>query len=153
MNPKRKRVLIVGGGITGLTLAYRLQEKFFRFKENTEIILVESSPRIGGIIETEQKDEFILEKGPDSFFNSKPNVLSLCEDLQIKNRIISTNPDYRRSFILQGENLIPVPKGFYEEICDADKSLELEEIYEKEIFGNVKYDSNQTSIFLSKSSE
>ena len=47
----------------------------------------------------------------------------------------------------------PVPKGFYEEICDADKSLELEEIYEKEIFGNVKYDSNQTSIFLSKSSE
>ncbi len=113
MNPKKKRVLIVGGGITGLTLAYRLQEKFFRFKENTEIILVESSPRIGGIVETEQKDEFILEKGPDSFFNSKPNVLSLCEDLQIKNRIISTNPDYRRSFILQGENLIPVPKGFY----------------------------------------
>ena len=47
----------------------------------------------------------------------------------------------------------PVPKGFYEEICDADKSLELEEIYEKEIFGSVKYDPNQTSIFLSKSSE
>ena len=47
----------------------------------------------------------------------------------------------------------PAPKGFYEEICDADKSLELEEIYEKEIFGSVKYDPNQTSIFLSKSSE
>ena len=113
MNPKGKRVLIIGGGITGLTLAYRLQEKFFRSKENAEIILVESTPRIGGIIETEQKDGFIFEKGPDSFFNSKPNVLSLCEDLQIENRIIGTNPDYRRSFILQGNNLIPVPKGFY----------------------------------------
>ena len=113
MNPKGKRVLIIGGGITGLTLAYRLQEKFFRSKENAEIILVESTPRIGGIIETEQKDGFIFEKGPDSFFNSKPNVLSLCEDLQIENRIIGTNPDYRRSFILQGDNLIPVPKGFY----------------------------------------
>ena len=79
MNPKGKRVLIVGGGITGLTLAYRLQEKFFRSKENAEIILVESTPRIGGIIETEQKDGFIFEKGPDSFLNSKPNVIYLCE--------------------------------------------------------------------------
>ena len=113
MNPNSKRVLVVGGGITGLTLAYRLQENFFNSKENAEIILVESTPRIGGIIETEQKDGFIFEKGPDSFFNSKPNVISLCEDLQIENRIIGTNPDYRRSFILQGENLIPVPKGFY----------------------------------------
>lgn len=47
----------------------------------------------------------------------------------------------------------PVPKGFYEDICNNDKSFELEEIYEKEIFGSVKYDPNQTSIFLSKSSE
>ena len=47
----------------------------------------------------------------------------------------------------------PVPKGFYEEICNNNKSLELEEIYEKEIFGSVKYDTNQTSVFLYKSSE
>ena len=44
----------------------------------------------------------------------------------------------------------PVPKGFYGEICDADKSLELEEIYEKEIFGSVKYDTNQTTVLLTK---
>jgi len=46
----------------------------------------------------------------------------------------------------------PVPRGFYEEIC-SNSSLVLEEISEKEIFGSVKYDPNQTSIFLSKSSE
>jgi len=47
----------------------------------------------------------------------------------------------------------PVPRGFYEEICDGDNSFYLEEISEKEIFGSVKYDPNQTSVFLTKSSE
>ena len=44
----------------------------------------------------------------------------------------------------------PVPRGFYQEICAEDSSLELEEIEEKEIFGNVKYDKNQTTVLLTK---
>ena len=64
-------MLIVGGGVTGLTLAYRLQEKFRRIKKSADIILIESTDRLGGTIETENRDGFILEKGPDSFFNSK----------------------------------------------------------------------------------
>ena len=44
----------------------------------------------------------------------------------------------------------PVPRGFYEEICLEDKSLVLEEIQEEEIFGNVKYDPDQTTVFLTK---
>ena len=113
MSSNKKRILIVGGGVTGLTLAFRFQEKIRDLKEPADIILVESTGRVGGIIETENKDGSIFEKGPDSFFNSKPNVLSLCEDLKIEGRIIGTSPNYRRSFILQGDNLIPVPKGFY----------------------------------------
>ena len=44
----------------------------------------------------------------------------------------------------------PVPRGFYEEICGSNNSLNLEEISEKEIFGSVKYDTNQTTVFLTK---
>jgi len=44
----------------------------------------------------------------------------------------------------------PVPRGFYEEICGSNNSLDLEEISEKEIFGSVKYDPNQTTVFLTK---
>jgi len=44
----------------------------------------------------------------------------------------------------------PVPRGFYEEICGSNNSLDLEEISEKEIFGSVKYDINQTTVFLTK---
>ena len=46
----------------------------------------------------------------------------------------------------------PVPRGFYEEICKTNNSLEVEELPEKEIFGSVKYDPNQTTVFLTKKS-
>jgi len=44
----------------------------------------------------------------------------------------------------------PVPRGFYEEICKTNKSLNLEELPEKEIFGSVRYDPEQTTVFLTK---
>ncbi len=44
----------------------------------------------------------------------------------------------------------PVPRGFYEDICTENSSLELEEIEEKDIFGKVKYDQDQTTVFLTK---
>jgi len=44
----------------------------------------------------------------------------------------------------------PVPRGFYEEICNTNKSLDLEEFSELEVFGNGKYDPNQTTILFRK---
>ena len=44
----------------------------------------------------------------------------------------------------------PVPRGFYEELCNDNKSLDLEEFSELEVFGNGKYDSDQTTVLLSK---
>ena len=44
----------------------------------------------------------------------------------------------------------PVPRGFYEELCNTDKSLDLEEFSELEVFGNGKYDPNQTTVLLTK---
>ena len=44
----------------------------------------------------------------------------------------------------------PVPRGFYEEICKANKALDLEEFSELEVFGNGKYDPNQTTVLLTK---
>ena len=44
----------------------------------------------------------------------------------------------------------PVPRGFYEEICKTNKSLDLEEFSELEVFGNGKYDPVQTTVLLTK---
>ena len=44
----------------------------------------------------------------------------------------------------------PVPRGFYEDICNTNQSLDVEEFSELEVFGNGKYDPDQTTVFLTK---
>jgi oxygen-dependent protoporphyrinogen oxidase len=61
-------VLIIGGGITGLAAAYRLQQ----VSPQTEVTLLEREQRLGGKIWSEQSNGFVIEAGPDSFLSSKP---------------------------------------------------------------------------------
>ena len=71
------RVVVVGGGIAGLAAALRLE----RTSPDTEVVLVESRPRIGGTILTEEVSGFLIEGGPDSFLARKPRGIGLCEEL------------------------------------------------------------------------
>ncbi len=67
-----KRLLIVGGGITGLAAALHASRA-----SGLEITLVESGDRLGGKIRTDTVDGYILDEGPDSFVASKPEILRL----------------------------------------------------------------------------
>ena len=60
-----RRVVIVGGGISGLAAAYRLQRI-----AGLEVTLLEAEQRLGGKILTERDDGFVIEAGPDSFLAS-----------------------------------------------------------------------------------
>ena len=44
----------------------------------------------------------------------------------------------------------PVPRGFYDEICNTNQSLDMEEFSELEVFGNGKYDPDQSTVLLTK---
>ena len=63
---KRRKVVVVGGGITGLT-ARSICKKASAKELPLDIVLVESSLRLGGKIQTLRKDGFIIERGPESF--------------------------------------------------------------------------------------
>ncbi|HEX6045264.1 MAG TPA: protoporphyrinogen oxidase [Pyrinomonadaceae bacterium] len=104
-----KRVVIVCGGISGLAAAYRLVELGL---EKSQITLLEAGTRLGGIIKTEQRDGFVLELGPDSFISEKPEAVALAKRLGIESRLIGTNEEFRRSFIVRNGRLRPVPEGF-----------------------------------------
>jgi oxygen-dependent protoporphyrinogen oxidase len=108
----RKRIAIIGGGITGLAAAYRFVERSAQRESTPEITLLEASPRLGGIIRTERRDGFLLEAGPDSFISEKPEALELAKRLGIASRLIETNASHRRSFIVRGGKLRGVPIGF-----------------------------------------
>ena len=104
-----KHVVIVGGGIAGLAAAHRLIELGL---PKTQITLIEASRRLGGTLETHQRDGFLLERGPDSFISEKPEAVALAKRLGLESRLIETNEQYRRSFLVRNGRLRPVPEGF-----------------------------------------
>ena len=102
------RIVVVGGGISGLAAAHRLIE----LSQNNHVTLIEASPRLGGTIQTEHRDGFLLERGPDSFISEKPEALALAKRLGLESQLIQTNEEYRRSFIVRNGRLRRVPEGF-----------------------------------------
>jgi oxygen-dependent protoporphyrinogen oxidase len=106
------RVVIIGGGISGLAAAHRFVEQRAQANNRSEIILLEASAHLGGIIRTSRRDGFLLEGGPDSFISEKPEALSLAKRIGLESRLIETNDEHRRSFIVRGGKLYAVPEGF-----------------------------------------
>ena len=113
MAQEMKRAIVIGGGITGLTAAYRLRSESEKRDIPLEVILLEASDSVGGVIQTEHRDGFIVEHGPDAFITTKPWGKTLCEELCISDKLIGTNPKVRRSFVVRKGKLLPVPEGFY----------------------------------------
>src|SRR6266540_1270172 len=108
----QQQVVVIGGGITGLAAAHHLLELREQTKQNFNILLLEASSRLGGIIQTRHRDEFLLELGPDSFISEKPQAIALAKRIGIESHLIETSPDHRRSFIVRKGKLRPVPEGF-----------------------------------------
>ena len=108
-----KRVAIVGGGITGLTVCYRLQRAIQQDHLPLEVILLESSDRLGGIIHTHHDHNLLVEHGPDSFITNKPWAVELCDELEMSEAYVGTTTAHRQSFIVRHGALRPVPKGLY----------------------------------------
>lgn len=105
-----KRIAIVGGGIAGLSAAYYL-EKARKAGAPLQWTLFEKSDRLGGVIETERRDGFVLEAGPDSFLTMKPDATRLCTDLGLGGELIRSNDSERKTYILVKQRLVPIPQG------------------------------------------
>lgn len=106
-----KRIVVIGGGISGLSTAYFLVEKTKELSEEIKITLLEEKERLGGCILTEKVDGFIIEGGPDCFLYEKPWALKLCEKIGLEERILNTNEN-RRVFIFSDGKLHELPEGF-----------------------------------------
>lgn len=110
---KSRRVIIIGGGISGLAAAHHFVERCRETPGSSlELLLIERSSRLGGTIRTHERDGFLLETGPDSFISEKPEALALARRIGLEHRLIQTNNLHRRSFIVRNGRLLPVPEGF-----------------------------------------
>lgn len=98
-------VVIVGGGISGLVVAFRLARRGIRST------LIEKSEQLGGLIRTDRWGGCDLEAGPDSFIADKPALAELAAELGIDSQLIGSNDGARRTFIAKNGRLIPMPPG------------------------------------------
>ncbi len=107
----RRRVVVVGGGIAGLAAAHRLVEHA-QAGAPLDVVLLEASDRLGGSIGTERAGGFVLERGADSMITDKPWGLALCERVGLAGRLVGTRPGERRTMVVHGGRLHPLPEGF-----------------------------------------
>jgi oxygen-dependent protoporphyrinogen oxidase len=106
-----KRIAIIGGGISGLSAAYELEERRRNSNLALEYVLYESSPRLGGVLCTEQVDGCVVEAGPDSFITEKPWAADLCRELGLSDQLIGSNDAERKTYILVRGRLVEMPDG------------------------------------------
>ena len=95
-------IVVVGGGITGLTAAFELARR------KVEFVLLEASPRLGGLIHTEHTDGFTIDAGPDSLLVQKPAAIQLCEELGLSGQLMATRTP-RTAYVLRDGRLYPLP--------------------------------------------
>ncbi len=106
-----RHVVVVGGGVSGLTTAFELQSLARQAENPLRITLVEEDGRLGGKILTDRHDGFVIEAGPDSFLSSKPAALNLCQELGLGDLVVGTTETGGGTFILRSGRLEPLPEG------------------------------------------
>ena len=99
---------MIGAGLTGLAAAHRM----LSLNPAAEIVLFEAADRIGGHIQTVERDGFLIERGADAFITNKPAAVELCRELGIEDQLIPTNAQFRGSMVLRNGKPVPVPDGF-----------------------------------------
>lgn len=102
------QALVIGGGISGLVCAYALQ------KAGIEILLVEASARAGGVINSVQRDGYLLELGPQSF-SSTSQLRSLCTELGLADQLLEPPRRAPRYVLVHGRlQAVPMsPPAFF----------------------------------------
>jgi len=98
-------VVIVGGGISGLSTAYYLA------RGGVPSTILESRPRLGGVILTERVEGCTIEAGPDSFLSAKPAAFDLIRELGLADQVIGSNDRDRVTYVRKGGRLLPLPDG------------------------------------------
>jgi oxygen-dependent protoporphyrinogen oxidase len=96
--------LIVGAGISGLSVAHALQKAA---KSPLKILVTEAQNRVGGNITTAKEGEFLWEEGPNSFAPT-PEILQLAVEVGLKSELVFADHKLPRYVYWQGQ-LMPVP--------------------------------------------
>ena len=111
MGKSKKKLIIIGGGITGLSAAFYAEKWSEEQQIPIDITLLEKSNELGGKIQTIRRNNFVIERGPESFLARKQPIMTLIKDLKLENELASTNPNASTNYILHKGKLHKMPPG------------------------------------------
>jgi oxygen-dependent protoporphyrinogen oxidase len=103
------RVIVAGGGIAGLSLAFTLETEAARQGVGAEVSVLEAAPAAGGHARTLDDDGWLIETGPNGFLTGEPETMALVEELGLTNDLVEANPVARRRFVYRNGRLSQVP--------------------------------------------
>ena len=134
-----KRIAIIGGGISGLTVLHYLKQ---RFGDNVEISLFERETLTGGTIRSLKKDSCLFEWGPNGFLNNQPTSLQLIEELGLNDQLVEAQSAARRRYLQVKGELKAIPTGLIDFIrtpllSSADKWSLIKGAYKKNTSTNL----------------
>ena len=96
-------VAVIGGGITGLTAAFRLKQA------GVPVTVYETSDRTGGVIQSTRADGFLAESGPNTLLETSPVIGDLVRDLGLEPKKLYSDPAAKNRYIVRGGKPVPVP--------------------------------------------
>jgi protoporphyrinogen/coproporphyrinogen III oxidase len=106
----RPRVVVIGGGITGLSLACTLKDEALAQGVPLDLTLLDAGAP-GGHARTIVEDGFIVEGGPNGFLDREPETLDLVKALGLDSALIEARPEAKRRFIVRKGRLRRVPES------------------------------------------
>jgi oxygen-dependent protoporphyrinogen oxidase len=106
--PDRPHVAVIGGGVTGLAAAWFLRAS----PQPPDVTVIESTPRLGGKIRTEELDGVTVELGADAFVTRQPEAAELCRRLGLGGELVAPAAGGAGAVrIWSGGRLHPLPDG------------------------------------------
>ncbi len=99
----KKKIVILGAGISGLAAAY------FLHKENYDITVLEKKSEVGGSMESAWESGFLFDRGPNSGLETTPLIRILVEDLGLQDQLMYASKEGNKRYILRGNKLHPLP--------------------------------------------
>lgn len=111
LSDETPHIVIIGGGISGLSTAFYLQQQAHAARVPMRYTLIERDPRFGGKLLTDMIGQFVVEAGPDSIITQKPWGVQLARDLGLGDQLIGTNELPRKVAFLSHGRPRPMPDG------------------------------------------
>jgi len=103
----RTRIVVVGGGISGLASAFRVREAV----PGAELTVIEKQPDVGGIARSDEIDGYVVDRGPNGFLTNVPESVELARAVGLEDDLAPATDAAKHRMLFQRGELRSLPTG------------------------------------------